>query len=149
FILDSLELSHRQAQVEDDLRVAQANLEAQTAQLRWQAVFNYDQGKGALPLYYEALGDYLREQAQLDLLTATLQRADAMRGKQAVSPEEYDRVKYSRQGQEQKLAKLRESLEELRKRADQTELLYQKDGMARSGLEQLRPFLAKIDALRA
>src|SRR5262249_22556873 len=64
----------RHAQLGDDLRVAQATLEAESAKLKWQLAFSLDQGPGAWVQYYEALGQFLQEQAKLEELRSAFQR---------------------------------------------------------------------------
>lgn len=152
--VESLERKHRLAQLGDDLHVAQATLDGEVAKLKWQAALNLDQGKGSQALYYEAYGELMREQARLEQLHASLRRAGQSLVKQAVSPEEFDQIRYTRQGQEQKIAQLKKSVEELRLRMEQARALRPAkggsgDSIADYGGDHLRPFLARIEALHA
>jgi multidrug resistance efflux pump len=72
----------------------------------------------------------------------------------AISREELDGISYTAEGLEQKIAKSKVALEELKKRASQTASLLQpgtslSTGLADSGAEQLRPSAARIEALLA
>jgi multidrug resistance efflux pump len=152
--MENLEQKHRLAQLGDDLHIAQATLDGEVAKLKWQAALNLDQGKGAQALYYEAHGELLREQARLELLNASMRRAGQSLANHAYSPEEFDQIRYSRQGQEQKVAQLKKSVQELRQRMEQAQTLRPaKDGsgdsIAEYGGDHLKPFLARIQALHA
>jgi HlyD family secretion protein len=146
------ELRQRHAQLGDDLRVAQANLEAETAKLKWQAAFNLDQGPGAVAQYYQTLGQLLLEQSKLDELKVALQRAENLRIRNAIADEEYDQIRFNRQGQEKKVEQLRTAVAELKQRADQAESLLKRTpgpgGLLASGYDQLKPGLARIEALQ-
>ncbi len=152
--LDNVELRHRHAQLGDELRTAQATLEAETARLKWQAAANLDQGRGALAYYYEALANYLEEQANLDSLNQSLRRADILAQQKAIAPDYHERLKYTVKGQKDKVHKLKNSVEELKERAEKTQALLQKSGggdtgLAHSGEDQLKPFLVKLENLHA
>lgn len=152
--LDCHELRQKLAQLGDDLRVAQATLDAEAAKLKWHSAFNMDQGHGVRTLYHESVGSLAQEQAKLDDLNTRLRRAETLYVQRALAREELDQLGHTKRGQQEKVAKLKEGLDELKRRADQTDALIKKDtslgsGLAESGAEQLRPFLAKIQALQA
>ncbi|HXG09520.1 MAG TPA: biotin/lipoyl-binding protein [Gemmataceae bacterium] len=151
--VDNLELRQRVAQVGDEIRLAQANLDAEVARLKWQLAFNLDQARGAEVMYYEAWGQLLQDQARLEDLRSNLYRARLMQ-KSAISREELDAINYSVEGLEQKIAQSRQALAELRKRAGQTASLLHpgmslSEGLAAGGAEQLRPAATRIEALLA
>src|SRR5205807_2460091 len=63
-------------------------------------------------------------------------------------------IRFQKLGQEQKVAKLAESLVELKKRAELSRVLLQRGaglgkGQSEDGYEQLKPNLARIEALHA
>jgi multidrug resistance efflux pump len=152
--LDNITLRQRCAQLGDELQVAQATLEAEVSKLKWQTVSSLDQGKGAVAYYYEALGNLLQEQANLEYMDNSLQRARSMQLQRAISDEQIDQLRCNRKGQEAKIAKLKEGLADLKKRADQTEIWTRKaaperDGLAELGKDQFKPTLARIAALQA
>jgi multidrug resistance efflux pump len=151
--VDNSELRHRHAQLGDDLRVAQATLEAESAKLKWQVAFNLDQGQGVWAQYYEALGQLLQEQAKLEELQSSFQRAKRLRPGYAIADDEFTRMHWQLQGQGQKVMKLREAVDELKRRAQQSEALVNKGpesiGLVESGADQLRPYATRIEALQA
>jgi HlyD family secretion protein len=153
FAVDSIELRHRHAQLQGELRVAQASLAAESAKLKWQSAFNLDQGRGAKAAYYETWGNLLREEAVLDELRTQLRRAERLRPSRAISDQEWDQLRSSIRGQLGKLDKLKEVLAEHKQRAEQADALLKKGpdpstGLEDTGLDQLRPFAARIEALQ-
>lgn len=151
--VDNTELRQKHAQLGDELRVAQATLEAEAAKLKWQITFNLDQGRGALAQYYETLGQLLREQAELEFLKSSLQRADNLRTGRAIAGEEYNRSATLLKGQEQKVDQLLKAVDELKNRAEQARQLLKtgatETSLAESGFDQLKPFLTRIETLQA
>jgi multidrug resistance efflux pump len=153
--LDNPELQHQLAQVEDDLLVAKANLEAETVKLRWQLAFHLDETTGAAAASEEARGQLLAEQAQLERMAADLDRARRVHAGMpgAVEPQALDRLRYDRHGQEGKVARLRDALAERGQRAHLADTLLGGQGdlaatAAEDGRQQLQPFLARITALQ-
>jgi len=150
--IENTELRQRHAQLGDEMHVAQANLEAETGRLKWQAAFNLDQGPGAIAQYYQTLGQLLQEQSRLEDFKTSLRRAENLHARSTLSDEEYDLIRFNREGQEKKVEQMRTAVAELKKRADQAETLLKKTpgsgGLEASGLDQLKPFVAKIEALQ-
>jgi multidrug resistance efflux pump len=151
--VDNTEMRHKYAQLGDDLRVAQASLDAEAAKLKWQLTFNLDQSHGAVAQYYEALGALLREQSELEYLRGNRERSEQLHAINSISTDELARALTAHKGQEQKVAKLTKALEELKVRADQTEALSKKrsegTGMADTGYDQLKPFFTRLETLHA
>jgi len=151
--VDNTDMRQKHAQLGDELRLAQSTLEAEAAKLKWQLTFNLDQGHGALAQYYEALGQLLREQAELDFLKGSLERAHHLHAGKTISEEEYARAASLMKGQEQKVAQLLKAVEVLKNRAEQANALVKKglDGaeFADNGYRQLKPFLTRIETLQA
>jgi HlyD family secretion protein len=152
--LENLEMRQRLLQLGDELRVAQATLESESAKLKWQFAYNMDQSQGAVATYYETLGNLLREQARLEDLKINLKRAESLSPLKAISREEYDQIRYAKEGQELRVAKLQEALGELKRRADQADALMKRKGtlgggMADNGADQLKPNLVRIEAFQA
>lgn len=152
--VDNIDLRQRHAQIGDELRVAQANLEAEAAKLKWQVAFNLDQGRGALALYYEACGNLIQEQARLDDLRTQLRRAEILMPGHAISQQEMQQIRFATEGQVGKIAKIKEAIAEWKLRSDQTNRLLKKGsnlstGLDDNGFDQLRPLLIKIETLEA
>lgn len=154
FSVDNIELRQRHAQLGDEIRVAQANLDAESAKLKWQSAFGLDQSRGAMTTYYQAWGNLLREQARLDELRTDLRRAEILWPSRAISQAELQQYQYATQGQTELVAKLKVALDELKPRAEQVDSLLKSDsklstGLEQTGYEQLKPQLRKIEALEA
>jgi multidrug resistance efflux pump len=152
--LENTELRQRRAQLDDELRLAQAALDAETARLKWQAAFHLDQSENALARYYETWGELLQQQAVLDRLHSDADRVATLQARNAVSKQEVDQVSADLRGQEQKLAKLRSALAERKRRAELTQSLLgtgddSSPGLTADGADQLKPALARLDAVRA
>jgi multidrug resistance efflux pump len=151
--VENTELRHKYEQLGDDLRVAQSALDAEAARLKWQVSFNLDQSRGAVAQYYEALGQLLREQSDLEYLRGNRDRVEHLRTTHSVSDDDYAKAVSLAKGQEEKVAKLRTALEDLKKRADQVETLAKKgpegDGLKEAGYDQLKPYFTRLETLHA
>lgn len=149
-IVANEELRQRLAQLGDEVQLARANLEAETARLRWQLAWNLDQNRGAETMYYEAWGQLLQESARLeDLRNNHLERGRQLDLTRAISREELDQIKYSIEGLEQKIARSKDALAELKRRAERTGNLLSDSSLTENGAVQLRPHLVRIETLLA
>lgn len=153
-VVDNIELRQKHARACDELRTAQAQLDAETARLKWQLAFGLDQSQGSTVLYRELLGTLVREEANLANARQKLRRAEQTNHVRASAQEELFQFRYDVQGLEQRIARIKEGLEELKKRSEQAGKLMKSDGDLAKGLhdagaDQLKPFLAKISALQA
>ncbi len=85
-------------------------------------------------------------------MKTNLKRAEALHARNTLSDEEYDLIRFNLEGQEKKVQQVCTAVGELKKRADQAETLLKKTagagGLEASGADQLKPFLAKIEALQ-
>jgi multidrug resistance efflux pump len=152
--LQNAELQQRHAQLADELRIAQATLEAESAKLKWQAAFHVDQSSNAMARYHETLGQLLQEESRLHYLQRDLARTQSLPLGTYVSWQDYDRIRFEKRGQEQKVSQLRTALEEHKKRSELSTTLLEKlgglaDSLQNDGSEQLKPILARIQALQA
>ncbi|MGH9676234.1 MAG: HlyD family secretion protein [Candidatus Acidiferrum sp.] len=150
--VENTELRQRYAQLGDELRVAQANLEAETAKLKWQAAFNLDHGPGAVAQYYQTIGQLFQEESKLDELKSSQKRLEMLRRRNAVSQEELDQTRFNREGLERRIQQLRAAVDELKKRAAGADPILQTKqgagGIDAGGHDQLKPCLARIEALQ-
>ncbi|HEV2947589.1 MAG TPA: biotin/lipoyl-binding protein [Gemmataceae bacterium] len=152
--LDKIELRHRKSQVDDDIRVAQASVESESARLKWQSAFELDQSSGTLARYYDRWGTLLRDQAQLDELRIQFQRNELLYKTRAVSLDELQQSQFAMRGLEDKVSKSKIEVRDLEKRAGLVGELLKREkgigpGLAESGKDQLKPSLARIEALQA
>jgi membrane fusion protein (multidrug efflux system) len=152
---DDLEVRQRQAQLGDELRIAQATLAAEVAKMKWHSATQVvDRHQLGVAEYYDALGKLLQEDAKLEELRTSLARARELHRGHAIAQAELDQVHYARLGQEQKVGQLKTAVEELKKRMEQSrDLLRSADdpanGLAEQGQDQLQPYVIKIEALQA
>lgn len=152
--IENIDLNHELSQIDDELRIAQADVEAEVARLKWQAAFNMDNTQGSVVYYHELLGRLLQAQSREDDLRVQLRRIETLHSGKAASEDERDQLRYRLEGQQKLVAKLHEAVAELKIRADQAAELWQGQadlaaGLHEGGIAQLKPNLAKIEALRA
>jgi multidrug resistance efflux pump len=152
--VDSLDLRQRHARLADELQLAQASLHRDAGLLKWQAALNSDRAQQAASQYFEARARVLKEEAQLESLKYQYEQAARLLRSSSISSKEVNVLRINCQGQAQLVKHLNTSLEELKKRAEQTTGLIYKDGELRAGLaeavsDQLRPDLARIEAAGA
>lgn len=154
FTVDSVEMRHRYAQIGDEMRTAQAELQAQAANLKWQAAFGLDQNRGSAAMYFETWGRLLQSEASRDFAILQRERAKALLGQHYGAAQDYDRFRLEVEGLNGLIVKLNQSLDEQKDRVAQVDALLRKDsslsaGLEQNGLEQLLPFRRKIEALEA
>ncbi len=140
--MHSLDLERQLAQIEDELRVEHARLDGEKARLRWDSQSHAAE-------YFELWGSLLKNKEDLNRLRNDLERAQSVRDKAIIPEQEIDRLVFSEAGQREMVEKMTQALEELRHRVEEkptNEKTTSNDGRS---LEQLRPILARIDALEA
>jgi multidrug resistance efflux pump len=139
--LENVDLRQQLARLEDELRLAQANLEAEVSKLKWDKQWQEDRYQDARVDYYEVWGKLLEEQAKLTRLKLTLTRTQELHDRHAVSDAELEQALLGAQGQRQKVEKLQSALVEARSRVETTL------GRAERGSDQLKPKLIAIESL--
>jgi multidrug resistance efflux pump len=152
--VDSAELRQRQLKLTNELRVAQAGFVSEAAKLRWQAAFEGNNSQKAVADYYAAWGALMQEQALLQDNRVELERTRRLYSARAATEKELTRARLQVQGQEDKVVKLKASLEELKERADQARGLMKKGGSLRAGLteaaqDQLEAARARTEAAQS
>jgi multidrug resistance efflux pump len=143
--LDNLSLRQDLAQLEDDLKLAQATLESEVSQLKWESQLNVDHTQKAAAEYYELLGTLMAEESRLADLEQKLYRLARVRERtysNVVAPEEWQHVRLAVDGQKKKLEKLRLAVKELEERTDQIR------ARRTDGTDQLRPYVTRIESLQ-
>jgi HlyD family secretion protein len=145
------EILARISQISDDLAVTQATLEAETVKVKWQAAFQLELPETVGARYQEALGQLGQERATLTRMQSESQRAQRLLSVKAISSQEAERLLYDMQGQQLKVSMLEKTLLEYKKRQELADILLVKQGelsggFASDGLDQLKPFTARIAA---
>ena len=137
----NLELQHRLAASGDQLRIAQATLEAELAKLRWRSHTLGSDNRKAMAEYYEVWGTFLSEQAKLADLELKLQRARILAEREAISAGEHDTIRLETEGQRAKVEKLAVAVEAMRHRAELDAQLDETEAA------QLKPLTAATETL--
>lgn len=143
--LENVQYQQRLAEVNDELKLAQAKLEAQVSQLRWQSQLRGDRNQKALSEYYELWGELLDQRSQLEQARTDLERLEAAQQKNslAVSQKDLVHARFRVSGRREKVRKLAEAVEQLKKRVEIYEQ-FQDDATA-----QIRPEILYIENLQA
>lgn len=133
------------AKVADELKLAQAKLEAQVSQLRWQSQLRGDRNQKALGEYYEMWGELLDQRSRLSQAETDLKRLQTTQRKNslAVRQKDLDSAEFRVSGQRAKVEKLSDAVEQLKKRVEIFEQ-FQDDASA-----QIRPEILNIENLQA
>ena len=140
--MHSLDLERQLAQIADELRVERARLDGEKARLRWDSQSHAAE-------YFELWGSLLKNQNDLNRVRNDLERAQSVRDKAIIPEQEIDRLVFAEAGQREMVEKMTQALEELRHRVEDKPTGRETASDDGRSLEQLRPILARIDALDA
>lgn len=148
--VQNLEHKQRRAQIEDDIRLTQANLDAEMAKLRWQVMFHFDGSSGNQSRALESAANLRFEKILLEKLEVEASRAQSLA--RSLPQHEVDKATYDVRAQKEKVRLLETAAKEHKKREEPSkELLKQiTDGQKRlDDFDQVRPFLVKIRILES
>ncbi len=140
--VDNVELQQRIAKLEDELRIAQADLEAEASKLKWRMAQNHDLHQETWSEYYRALGNLYVEEARLGEAKVTHQRMVGLHAQDKITSQQMEELAFQVQGLEKKVDNLRTALVELRKGLDLS------SDLSADGADQLKPFFARIESLQ-
>ena len=140
--VENLELKSKLEGVGDQLRIAQANLDAEIAKVQLQTKIRGDQNQKAVAEYYELWGELLQQRSKLAELKSRQQRSEFLKHHQAISNKDASSIRYTLKGQLAKVEKLEVAVERLRKRAT-----FASD-MEKQLQYQLKPKLVEIESLQ-
>lgn len=143
--LESRELQELMASVSDELKLAQAELEAKVTQLRWQSQQRHDWSQQAQSDLYQVWGELSEERSKQEIADGELARLEAIRAKNAdaVSGKQLDEAKLAAVGQQAKVRKLETAVEQLKHRVE----VYGE--VDQDATTQFQPELLKIENLKA
>lgn len=142
-VIANIEMEHRLQTLDDELRYAQAQVDAEASRIKFNFSDKADRNQKALAEYLEAQGNLLAEQSTLSNLEQRLKRSTKLRKAGNVSQQSYDELYYQCDGQRQKVAKLVKAVEVLRQRAEDG------DSGSESKASQLDPLLVKIEQIQS
>jgi len=138
----NLELEQRAAQIADELRIAQADLEAELVKLKFETLSREGVGQQAESDYYAMWGELLQEQSNLAGFVARRARADELKSQQAISEVEFDEIRFGEAGLRKKIEKMKLAVDEWKQRVDRTK------AVAQETPGQLQPYLTRIKVLQ-
>jgi len=126
----------------DELRVAQATLDAQVSELRFQSQRRDDDQHRSLAEYYELWGQLLQEQSTLDDIVAKLQRSDDQSGIELVPKAKVQELTFEEEGQRAKVEKLTEAVQKLKAVVERSAASTQEFHSL------LKPFALRVESLQ-
>ena len=163
--MDSVALRQKVERLSDELMLAQADLDAESAKLKlqtalrvdqtkWQASNSLDHATNAATRNGELRGQYLQEKKIIERLQIELSVKNRLYSERVVPGLEVDRLKYEVQGRHERLAKIEEGLNESEKLAEEgRHLLANLTGLSesfrRDTADQIKPHLARIETIKA
>ena len=148
--LQNLELQQQLEEISDQLKIGQAEIEAEVARHHLRAEEKGDQNQKALAEYYELWGTLLEEQAELTSLETKLERLGSLKLHDVVSDEEWDSTRFAADGQQAKVEKLKTAVQQLRARAEPTAHKHHEvERELQPQLARLKYLQAKLPRLRA
>ncbi len=141
--LHSPDLLRRVERLDDDLRVAQAKLQAAMSRLKWELSEREQKVEESVGEFYEKWGQARLEQARLLDLQQTLKRTEELFARKAAAAQDVQKARLDEQGQREKLEQIQSSLKAWKKRAEAA-----RDGNV-SRRDELLPMLAEIESLES
>lgn len=142
-LIENVADQQRLARLSDELRIAQADLEAKSAELRLNSQLRGDLRYKAQAEYFQTWGALLQEESRLADLQVQRDRLERLHKTKAVSEAELESVRLQLAGQQAKLAKLKAAVGEMQKRVDNSVSDADEEG------RELRPKLIRIETLQA
>jgi len=127
----------------DELKIAQAALEAELGHVRFQALLRDDSVQRTFADYYELWGQLLQEQSLLADLEAKRERAESLNAWELMTEERLDELRFAETGQRARIEKLSQAVEEMK-------LHFDKSATGAEDLDkQLRPFALRVEAIQS
>ncbi len=141
-IVDDLELQYQIDRLVDELRAAQAELNAQAALLTLAARERQDEAAQMRFRYHDLRGQLLSEKSRLAELSSKLDRREALAHQRAYSDEEIESLTHQKQGLTAKIDHLQQAVDAFQPQIDN--LFADNHEQA-----QLAPWLSKIENAQA
>ena len=163
--MDSVALRQKLERLGDELVLAQADLDAESAKLKlqtalrvdqtkWQAANSLDHAMNAATRNGEMRGQYLQEKKTLERLQIELTFKSKLFSEKIVPWLEVDRLKYEVKGKTERLVKIEEGLNESEKLAEEGRVLIANltglsESFRRDTADQIKPHFARINSIKA
>ena len=142
--ISNLEMRHQLDSLLDDLKLNQAQLEAESAKLHFETRLNQTSSEKAYAEFLEASGNLESESALLEDLTKQLQRARRLIKSKNYSQQKYDKLYFEYIGQKRKAEKLQLAVAALKNRHQLTKKEQTVDRNLR-----LQPMLTRIETIQS
>lgn len=147
-VVDDPELQADIDRLSDELRAAQAALDAQVALL---ALAAHERGNDAEEIradYYDLRGELLSEQSRYEELSSKLSRRQELADRRAVSNEEIESLRFVKQGLAAKIENLGQAIAALEKRLEDKPSDDQEAAQLKPQVAKIENFQAEIRRLR-
>lgn len=138
-VMDSTDLQRRLAQTQDDLALAEAQLDALMTDLQRGLRTLHADAEDFSAEYFELASKLRAHRAELERLNRSLARALDLKQKSVLSGEQYDAIHFAQTGEKELVEMLEEAVEHLRRR---TKIVKPEMEIP---INQLRPALVRID----
>lgn len=141
--LSNLTMQHELAALGDQLKMSQANLDAEMAKIKFSVQGHSERSQKATAEYLQASGELLAEQARFQELERKLERAEKLYKNKNVSKSEFEKLYFEFVGQQSKLEQLEAAVTVLKSRSNEA------SPASDAGTSQLKPLLAKIEQIQS
>jgi multidrug resistance efflux pump len=138
-----LEYEQRLARVADELKVAEAALNAEIAKVQWESHVQDTEMTRSLADFYEGAGTVHQESGALGVIRNDLARTHALVQSKAANDQELQKQTIQEEAQTEKLAAVQQALEVLKLRAEAAAAA----AVPWLGSEQVGPLVARVDML--
>ncbi len=112
--INNLDMQHELAALGDELKMTQAQLDAEMSRVRFDVQGFSERSQKAVAEHLQASGELLAAKAKYKDLDSKLERARRLLKTKNVSKSQYEELYYETIGQKQKIEKLEEAVEVLR-----------------------------------
>lgn len=136
-----LEFEQELARLTDELRVAEATLQAEVAKVQWQSRVDDTEMSKSVAELYERTSRMQDEFGSLNLLQDQLERARKLHAKQAVPNQDLSRFTIQEAAKQEQLNSMKDEVLVLKERARRAA------ESPRLGVEQIQPLIAKSELL--
>lgn len=136
-----LKLEQSLARISDELRITEAQLNAEIARIQWQSHVDETEMTRSIAEFFESTGKMHEEVGNLALIREQLTRNEKLTNLNAASKWDTESFRIQEKAAEENLNSIRQSLVVLKERAEKAA------ASPRLGSEQIQPLLAKSEML--
>lgn len=129
------------SRIEDEINVAEADLHAQLAKVRWESHVQETEITRSLADFYEGAGAVHEQEGTLAVIRNELKRTSQLIASNAAKENDFVNQSIQESANEDKLVAVEQALKVLKERAENAA------DAPRLGAEQIKPLVAKVDLL--